>query len=236
MAGALPSRKSVLRQAFFQTPEAAYMKWWLDYINDRGEPNIATPTFTELNEVMVDALHQSLAQSVGEHQAGAGCGSGALQPIARADSARIAGIESYAAARERTRSSMSASTPSLAMPPSGAGISRLVRRRRIDWFPYLLMAPGLLLVLFVTLYPMIFAIDYSLMKTKVFKQLAFVGFANYQRLIADPRFLENLLNSVIFVGVGVALAWVFGLALALFLRRQTWQRDPPDHHPGAVGD
>lgn len=117
---------------------------------------------------------------------------------------------------------MSASTPSLAMPPSGAGISRLVRRRRIDWFPYLLMAPGLLLVLFVTLYPMIFAIDYSLMKTKVFKQLAFVGFANYQRLIADPRFLENLLNSVIFVGVGVALAWVFGLALALFLRRQTW--------------
>ena len=53
-------RKSVLAQPFFQTPEAAYMKWWLDYINDRGEPNIATPTFTELNEVMVDALHQIL--------------------------------------------------------------------------------------------------------------------------------------------------------------------------------
>ena len=30
-------------------------------------------------------------------------------------------------------------------------------RRRIDWFPYLLMAPGLLLVLFVTVYPMVFA-------------------------------------------------------------------------------
>lgn len=58
MAGALPSRKSVLAQPFFQTPDAAYMKWWLDYIGDHGEPNIATPTYTELNEVMVDALHQ----------------------------------------------------------------------------------------------------------------------------------------------------------------------------------
>ena len=36
------------------------MKWWLDYIGERGESNIATPTFTELNEVMVDALHQIL--------------------------------------------------------------------------------------------------------------------------------------------------------------------------------
>lgn len=97
-----------------------------------------------------------------------------------------------------------------------------VRRRRVDWFPYLLMAPGLLLVIFVTLYPMVFAIDYSVMKTQVFKQLAFVGLANYKRLVADPRFLENLFNSIVFVGVGVALTWVFGLALALFLRRQTW--------------
>lgn len=60
MAGALPSRKSVLAQPFFQTPDAAYMKWWLDYIGERGEPNISTPTFTELNEVMVDALHHVL--------------------------------------------------------------------------------------------------------------------------------------------------------------------------------
>lgn len=60
MAGALPSRKSVLASPYFQTAEAAYMKWWLDYIGERGESNIATPTFTELNEVMVDALHQIL--------------------------------------------------------------------------------------------------------------------------------------------------------------------------------
>jgi ABC-type glycerol-3-phosphate transport system permease component len=69
---------------------------------------------------------------------------------------------------------------------------------------------------------MIFAIDYSLMRTQVFKQLAFVGLENYGRLLSDPRFLTNLFNSTVFVAAGVALTWTFGLALALFLRQQTW--------------
>lgn len=84
------------------------------------------------------------------------------------------------------------------------------------------MAPGLILVLFVTLYPIVFAIDYSTMKTQVFKQLAFVGLTNYERLLSNPRFHVNLINSFIFVGLSVVLTWVFGLALALFLRKQTW--------------
>lgn len=110
-----------------------------------------------------------------------------------------------------------------AMPAAGGTIEMAPRyRHRFDWFPYLLMAPGLLLVLFVTVYPMVFAIDYSLMRTEVFKQLAFVGLENYQRLLADPRFLTNLFNSTVFVGGGVALTWIFGLSLALFLRDQTW--------------
>lgn len=106
-------------------------------------------------------------------------------------------------------------------PGLGAGLRDRPRGRRFDLFPYLLMLPGLLLVLFVTLYPILFAVNYSLMRTQVFKQLAFVGLRNYQRLFADPRFQTNLWNSLFFVLVGVALTWTFGLALALLLRRQT---------------
>lgn len=58
LAGSLPTRKSVLAKPYFQTPDAAYMRWWMDYIAERGEPPILVTTFTELNEVMVDALHQ----------------------------------------------------------------------------------------------------------------------------------------------------------------------------------
>ncbi len=104
----------------------------------------------------------------------------------------------------------------------GGGLFRRLRGGRFDFFPYLLMLPGLLLVLFVTLYPIVFAVNYSLMRTQVFKQLAFVGLANYTRLFADPRFQTNFRNSLFFVLAGVALTWTFGLALALLLRRQTW--------------
>jgi ABC-type sugar transport system permease subunit len=101
-----------------------------------------------------------------------------------------------------------------------AGLAR--PHGRFDAFPYLLMAPGLLLVLFVTLYPMIFTVDYSLMKTQVFRQIAYVGLANFDRLFADRRFQIDLANSMVFVLSSVALTWVFGLVLALFLRRQSW--------------
>jgi ABC-type sugar transport system permease subunit len=104
----------------------------------------------------------------------------------------------------------------------GGGLLGRPRGGRFDLFPYLLMLPGLLLVMFVTLYPIVFAVNYSLMRTQVFKQLAFVGLANYARLFTDPRFQTNLRNSLFFVLVGVALTWTFGLGLALLLRRQTW--------------
>jgi multiple sugar transport system permease protein len=98
----------------------------------------------------------------------------------------------------------------------------LPAREKVDLFPYALMAPGLVLVLFVTLYPILFAVDYSLMKTQVFKQLSFVGLSNYIRLLSSARFQENMLNSFLFVGGSVVLTWVLGLALALFLRQQSW--------------
>jgi multiple sugar transport system substrate-binding protein len=60
MAGTLPSRKSVMKLPFFQPPEAAYLRWWVDYMAERSETVINVPTFTQLNEAMVDALHQVL--------------------------------------------------------------------------------------------------------------------------------------------------------------------------------
>ncbi len=60
VAGSLPTRKSVLERPFFQTKDAAYMRWWMDYAAERGEIVINVPTFTQLNEALVDALQQVL--------------------------------------------------------------------------------------------------------------------------------------------------------------------------------
>lgn len=61
VAGSIPSRKSSVERPFFQTKEAAYMRWWMDYASERGEIIINVPTFTQLNESMVDALQQVLS-------------------------------------------------------------------------------------------------------------------------------------------------------------------------------
>jgi multiple sugar transport system substrate-binding protein len=60
VAGTLPTRKSVLERPYFQTPEAAYMRWWIEYVAERGESIINVATFDQLNEVMDNALQQIL--------------------------------------------------------------------------------------------------------------------------------------------------------------------------------
>lgn len=60
VAGTLPSRKSVMQRPFFQSPEAAHLRWWVDYMAERSETVINVSTFAQLNETMVDVLHRVL--------------------------------------------------------------------------------------------------------------------------------------------------------------------------------
>lgn len=62
VAGTLPTRRSVLERPYFKSPEAAYMRWWLDYVAERGEVIINVASFAQLNEAMVDPLHQLLVR------------------------------------------------------------------------------------------------------------------------------------------------------------------------------
>lgn len=58
MTGGLPVRKSVLNDPYFQTPEAAVVKWWAEYEARSGQLLLVPPTATELNEAMAQAMQQ----------------------------------------------------------------------------------------------------------------------------------------------------------------------------------
>lgn len=62
IAGALPSRRSVASDPYFRTPEAQYLRWWLEYTAANSEPMINTPTANRLAESMANALHQVILQ------------------------------------------------------------------------------------------------------------------------------------------------------------------------------
>jgi multiple sugar transport system permease protein len=94
-------------------------------------------------------------------------------------------------------------------------------RRRGPWrrkaFPYLLVAPAVLYLLAITLYPGIFALWRSFYAGRF--QLNYVGFEQYADLLADDAFWHSLSNTLIIGGITLALEFVIALGLAALVYR-----------------
>ena len=87
-------------------------------------------------------------------------------------------------------------------------------------FPYLLVAPAVVYLLAITLYPGIFALWRSFY-TGRFK-LEPVGFQNYAELFQDATFWHSLSNTVIIGGLTLFIEFVIALALAALVYRDRW--------------
>jgi multiple sugar transport system permease protein len=83
---------------------------------------------------------------------------------------------------------------------------------------YLLIAPSVLILVGVALYPIVAAMWLSLERmVLVFHEQRFVGLANYRFLLHDARFWSALGNTTYFALVAVALELLLGLGFALLL-------------------
>jgi multiple sugar transport system permease protein len=104
--------------------------------------------------------------------------------------------------------------------------SQLKRRERLQGagldlaLPYLLLAPAVLIVLCVLVYPLWNGLRASTMLYRYGRPLESVGLENYIQLWSDPEFLNSLWVTVRFVFFAVAFETVLGLALALFCLRE----------------
>src|SRR5262245_9801564 len=86
--------------------------------------------------------------------------------------------------------------------------------------PYLLLAPAVLIVLAVLVYPLWDGLRASTQFWRYGKPLRGIGLDNYLQLWTDNQFLNSLWVTVRFVGLSVAIETVLGLALALFCLRE----------------
>ena len=79
--------------------------------------------------------------------------------------------------------------------------------------------PAVLLVLIVTLFPLVYSLTISFQQMRLVPPSPprFVGLANYQTLLAQPRFWQVLGNTGIIAVLSVALQYVIGFGLALAL-------------------
>jgi len=96
-----------------------------------------------------------------------------------------------------------------------------MQRKKNIW-PYLLLAPALLIVLTVVFIPAVNAVlmsfkNYDLRRPS---SMGFVGLKNYMTVLADPLFWRSLWKTVAWVGLGVGFQFVFGFMLALLLNKK----------------
>ena len=94
----------------------------------------------------------------------------------------------------------------------GAGLDRAL--------PYLLLAPAVLLVFAVLVYPLWDGLQASTQFYRFGKPVREVGLDNYKDLWSDPQFRNALWVTLRFVGLAVAIETVLGLLLALFCVRE----------------
>ena len=85
-------------------------------------------------------------------------------------------------------------------------------------FPYLLVAPALLYLMAITLYPGVFAIYQSLFVV-TFKEWQWAGIDNYTRLLGDREFWAALGNTAIIGGISLTLQTVIAMTMAYFAYR-----------------
>lgn len=123
------------------------------------------------------------------------------------------------------------SNPSLsdggsAMADPARPMQRKFRRRgkrMKTWLPYLLVAPAVIYLMLITLYPGVFAIAQSFHHVK-FGPWQPAGFANYAKLWGDYQFLGALWNTFIIGSISLLLQCVIALALAFYAYRDPWVR------------
>ncbi|MEU1409172.1 sugar ABC transporter permease [Streptomyces sp. NPDC005728] len=110
------------------------------------------------------------------------------------------------------------------MPRNGPGRSspRPGPRRTSPW-PYLLIAPAVLGMLYLLLYPLARAVIISFqdfrLRQLILGHAHFVGLRNYRTLLEDPRFWEVTRRTFWFMTVNVVVIMVLSTLIALMIER-----------------
>lgn len=100
--------------------------------------------------------------------------------------------------------------------------SRKFPRKKRDYAPLIMLAPAILLICVVMLYPILNAVRMSFQYYVMwnYKNIHYVGLQNYLDIWGDAAFRASLGNSLRWIFVTVLFQFLLGLILALLLNRK----------------
>lgn len=94
------------------------------------------------------------------------------------------------------------------------------RRKRLDWTPYLMVAPTVIVLSIFSLAPTVYGAVVSLFNVQFVALQEFVGLANYVTIFTSPDFWGSFVVSLIFTGCTVVLTVTLGFGLAVLANRE----------------
>lgn len=106
--------------------------------------------------------------------------------------------------------------PAQAQAPARRGVRDVIEGR---WFPYIMVAPTLVVLTLVGVIPFVYTIFISLHETFFTRIRGFSGIRNFQDLLTDSRFWKGLSVTAVIMGTAVPLELLIGLGIALIMHR-----------------
>jgi multiple sugar transport system permease protein len=104
-------------------------------------------------------------------------------------------------------------------PRKRPGGAQSISRRRINRLGLLLVAPAVLTIVVLVLYPSVQSVLGSFQRYDLTNpSRAFIGLDNYGSTLGDPTFQQSLLNTAGYFVVITVCVFVFGLVMALWLQ------------------
>lgn len=95
--------------------------------------------------------------------------------------------------------------------------SRAARRIKRNLTPYLFLAPFLIGFIVFLVYPLFYALNLSLYRTRLVGGTTFVGLENYARAMTDEKFWQGVQNVLTFGAMQIPVMLGFALVFALLL-------------------
>jgi len=106
--------------------------------------------------------------------------------------------------------------------PAARGRPLWQRESVLGW---LLLAPVLIVMLVLVVWPFGTAIWISFTDKSIGREANWIGLGNFAQVLSSPRFLRSIQNSLIFTIVAIFLKFVLGMAMALVLNKAFFGRN-----------
>jgi len=95
------------------------------------------------------------------------------------------------------------------------------RTRRWDVFPYVLVAPLVLIEVALVAVPLAIGAYYSVHRVTFFQLQEFTGLQNYIRVVSSPEVIQSVGVTLMFTALSLIFTFGVGFALAVYLERDT---------------